>query len=133
MTTIHGPLRIYKDIDFNFPKHPATFDVGKKVDINAVKQSIVTLVCTRFGERPFQPDLGSLIMNMLFEPVDPITLAVMKSGIEQVIQNHEPRCVVQDIEIFNNNDSTALDISIYFSVVGIALPASFTFTLQRLR
>jgi hypothetical protein len=53
--------RIYSDFDLSFAANPVTGDVAKKYDVNAVKQSLKTLVLTRFYERPFQPKLGSPI------------------------------------------------------------------------
>ena len=36
--------RIYSDIDLNFLAHPVTGDVSKKYDVDAVKQSLKTLI-----------------------------------------------------------------------------------------
>lgn len=131
--TIISPIRLYKDLDFNFTAHPQTGDVAKKLDVNAVKQSLKTLIMTQFGERSFQPSIGSPIYRLLFEPMDPITTAVLQRAVEQVIQNHEPRVILHEVKITPYEELNEYAISIYFSVIGIPLPVSFTITLQRLR
>jgi phage baseplate assembly protein W len=133
MSTINTPSRIYKDIDLSFAMHPTSRDILKKIDVNAVKQSLKTLILTGFNERPFQPDLGSPIYRLLFEPVDPITTEVLRRAIEQVIQNHEPRVYLNLVEVVPNEDSNEYNITIYFTVVGIPTPVTFGITLQRLR
>jgi len=131
--TIISPSRLYKDLDLSFTAHPQTGDVTKKLDVNAVKQSLKTLIMTHFGERLFQPDIGSPVYRLLFEPMDPITTAVLHRSIEQVIQNHEPRVLLHKVVVTPYEDMNEYAISIYFSVVGIPLPVTFTITLQRLR
>jgi phage baseplate assembly protein W len=131
--TILKPQRLYKDIDLAFTAHPQTGDVTKKLDVNAVKQSVKTLIMTMFGERPFQPDLGSPVYRLLFEPMDAMTTAVLQRSIEQIIQNHEPRVRLNSVVVTPNEDLNEYGISIYFTVIGVAAPVTFSMTLQRLR
>ena len=131
--TILTPNRLYLDLDMNFLSNPNSEDVTKVVDVNSVKQAIKLLVLTRFGERLFQPDMGSPIYGLLFEPVDPITTQVLQQSIIQVIQNHESRCLLNEVRVVPDEDHNAYNITIYFTVVSIPLPITFSFTLSRLR
>ena len=83
--------RIYSDFDLSFAANPVTGDVAKKYDVNAVKQSLKTLVLTRFYERPFQPKLGSPIYALLFENIDVITANRLQLELEILINKYEPR------------------------------------------
>jgi len=130
---LNTPYRLYKDIDLTFTKNPLTWDVNKKVDVNAVKQSLKTLIFTRYNERLFQPELGSPIYRLLFEPVDPITTEAIRRSIENLIQNHEPRVILNQLDVTPREDENSYEISIFFTVVGIPLPVSFSTILQRLR
>ena len=47
--------KIYKDFDLSFSINPITGDLGTKSDVNAIQQSIKTLINTNFFERPFNP------------------------------------------------------------------------------
>ena len=65
--------RLYKDFDLAFGKNAITGDINKKLDVNAVKQSMKNLILTELMERPFQPDLGSALAGLLFENANMFT------------------------------------------------------------
>lgn len=125
--------RLYKDIDLSFQPHPDTGDIGKRVDVNAIKQSVRNLLLTKYFERPFQPQLGSPIYQLLFEPLDPITAASMKQAIERVLQNYEPRIIIRQIDVTTEEDLNSYVVNLYFNVIGLRDPIVFSTTLQRLR
>lgn len=131
--SILRPVRLYKDIDLSFSSHPETGDVTKKIDVNAVKQSLKNLLFTQYNERPFRPDIGSPLYRMLFEPMDPVTVESMKKAIELVITNFEPRVNLEKVEIVPNYDTNEYELTIFYTVAGIGLPTSFSTILQRLR
>ena len=81
--------RIYSDFDLSFAANPVTGDISKKTDANAVKQSIKTLVLTRFTERPFQPRLGSPIYGLLFENIDVVSANRLQLELEILIEKYE--------------------------------------------
>jgi phage baseplate assembly protein W len=63
---------IFKDLDLDFNRNTVTNDVIPKVeDVNAVKRSVRNLVQTNYYERPFHPELGCGIRELLFEPYTP--------------------------------------------------------------
>ena len=125
--------RIYSDLDLSFAAHPITGDVAKKYDVNAVKQSLTVLILTNFYERPFQPKLGSPIYGMMFENIDMITANSLKLRIELLINKYEPRVRSQQIDVVPLFDQNAFKVSIYFYVVGVSDPVSFSTVLRRSR
>ena len=44
--------RIYSDLNLNFTKNPATKDVARLTDVEAVKRSVRNLILTNRFERP---------------------------------------------------------------------------------
>jgi phage baseplate assembly protein W len=133
MPILSTPNKLYKDLDFSFSAHPETGDVLKKIDNNSIKQSVISLINTAFGERPFEPNLGSPLRSLLFEPMDAITTSVMERAIDYTLKNFEPRVQLDSVSIEPKEDENAYDISIYFSVIGINQPTSVSITLERLR
>jgi len=127
------PNKLYKDLDVTFTAHPETQDVLKKIDNNSIKQSLKLLLFTNIGERLFQPDVGSKIYGLLFEPLDPITTEVLKRSIENTIETYEPRVLLEGVDVVPNYDDNSYEVSIYFTVLGINQPTSLTVTLERLR
>ena len=81
----------FKDLNVTFKKHPVTNDLVTLKDNAAIAQSIKGLLLTTRGERPFQPRLGSGIQNMLFEPLDYGSAAMIKQEITRCISKYEPR------------------------------------------
>jgi phage baseplate assembly protein W len=133
MAILSTPNKLYKDLDFSFSAHPETGDVLKKIDNNAIKQSIRALVSTAFGERLFDPELGAPTRRLLFEPIDDITTQTLQRAIENTLTNFEPRVLLDVVDVIPKYEENAYEVSIYFTVVGINQPTSITITLQRLR
>jgi phage baseplate assembly protein W len=129
MTT---PNRIYQDLDLTFGV-TATKDVAKRLDVNAVKQSLKNLLFIRKGEKPFRPEIGSDLQRILFEPMDFLTVDLLRDVITETIEKFEPRVRLEDIEVSPNYDSNSYDLTLYFYVIGIYTPVTFNLTLQRLR
>lgn len=125
--------RIYSDIDLSFTANPVTGDLAKKTDVNAVKQSLKTLILTRFYERPFQPKLGSPIYGMLFDNIDMISANRLQLELDLLISKYEPRVSTSDIVVTPEYDNNAFRVDITFIVVGVEGPVTFSTILKRSR
>jgi len=125
--------KFFTDIDLDFTRNPVTNDITKIEDVDAVKRSVRNLVQTNFYERPFHPEIGCGVRELLFEPFTPITGIFLKRKIEEVITNFEPRAVLNDISIEQDDDRNRLEVRIYFYVRGVPEPIVVTTFLQRLR
>lgn len=125
--------RIYSDIDLSFTANPVTGDLAKKTDVNAVKQSLKTLILTRFYERPFQPKLGSPIYGMLFDNIDMISANRLQLELDLLISKYEPRVSTSDIVVTPEYENNAFRVDITFIVVGVEGPVTFSTILKRSR
>ena len=119
---IQGISKSFKDISATFKVNPMTRDLIALKNSNAIARSVRNLILTIPGERPFNPALGSNINNLLFEPVDRITAASIKSEIRDTILNFEPRVKLENINVTPTGDELVYEISIQFSVIGINVP-----------
>ena len=126
--------RIYKDLNLIFSPHPNTKDITKKTDVEAVKQSVKNLVLTRHYERPFHPEIGSNVTDILFEPMTPLTAGLLTKQISEVINNFEPRARLVSVNANPRLDRNEYEVTINFYVVNIPGElVSFTTFLERLR
>ena len=125
--------RPFKDIDLDFERNPVTNDVNTVDNIVAIKRAVKNLVQTNFYERPFQPELGCGIRELLFENFTPMTKVFLERKIEEVLINYEPRVDLQNVQVDDDQDGNRLVVDIYFYVVGVPDPVSVTTFLQRLR
>jgi len=133
MAIDNTPKRIYKDIDMSFSPNVLTKDVGKKFDVNAVKQAIKNVLLTQKGEKPFNPNYGSGVSDLLFEPMDYFVSSIMQKEIETTLENYERRVKVIDVICEPNFDLNQYEIRVEFFVVGIKEPQVYTNILERLR
>ena len=60
-------VRQYRDLDLFFSRKNGTNDIEKITDIEAVKRSVRNLVLTNFYEKPFHPEIGSGVRDMLLK------------------------------------------------------------------
>lgn len=125
--------RTYKDLDFNFSRHPRTNDVSVKYDEEAVKQSIRNLVLTKNYERPFRSNLGCQVTSLLFEPVSPLLTTMIEKSIRDVITNYEPRVVLLDVIVSFKEEYNEMLAYIVFRIRNTLEPISFNLILERTR
>jgi len=126
-------VRTYKDLDLDFTRHPVTNDVVKIEDVNAVKRSVRNLINTQFYERPFHPELGCGVRDLLFENFTPMTGIFIRRKIEEVLVNYEPRARISSIGVNEQQDRNGINVEVNFYVLNLPNPVSVTTTLQRIR
>ena len=124
---------IYSDIDHAFLPHPVTGKLTRKINREAVKQSVKFLVSTDFGERPFKPEIGCGIRQLLFENFHPAVVQEMKQAIAEVIENYEPRAELISIDMDARPDAHAISASIVFYVINDSEPVVLDVILERVR
>jgi len=127
-------VRQYTDLDLFFSKKATSKDISKVTDIQAVKRSIRNLVLTNHYEKPFHPEIGSGVMDMLFEPMTPLTAHILTRKIEDVIENFEPRARLMSVRAQPNLDRNEYECTIEFFVVNAPTElVDLTVFLERLR
>jgi phage baseplate assembly protein W len=124
---------IYSDIDLAFLSHPITGKLSRKINREAVKQSVKSLIMTDFYERPFKPLIGCGIRQLLFENFHPAIVQEMELAISEVIENYEPRAELISVNVDAHPDSNAMSISVVFYVVNDTAPVVLDVILERVR
>ena len=125
--------RSFRDLDLDFTRNAVTNDVNVVEDVISVKRAVKNLVQTNFYERPFQPELGCGVRELLFENFTPMTKVFLERKIEEVIVNYEPRENLQNVAVDDDQDKNRLVVDIYFYVVGVPGPQVVQTFLQRVR
>ena len=108
----------FKDLSITFKKHPVTDDLVTVKDKAAVAQSIKGLLLTRRGERPFQPELGSGLQNLLFEPLDYGTAGLIKKEIKETLNRYEPRISIQGLNCYPRTDENGYEVELEYMILG---------------
>lgn len=126
--------RSFKDISITFDKNFVTNDLMVTKNFNAITQSVKNLITTVPGERFFNPNIGSRITQLLFEPLDFINANLVKSEIEYTIKAFEPRVKLIEVTVDQNMDDNGYDVEIEFEVIGLPEKTqSLTLFLERTR
>jgi len=115
--SIDRDVRQWRDLDLFFGKKQASKDINKVVSIQAVKRSIRNLVLLNHYEKPFHPEIGSGVRDMLFELMTPITAFILAKKIEDVIENFEPRAKLVGVRALPNLDRNEYEVTVEFYVV----------------
>ena len=110
-------MRQHRDLDLFFSRKSGSGDVNRITDIEAVKRSVRNLVLTNFYEKPFHPEIGSGVRDMLFENMSPLTAVVLAKKVEDVIENFEPRARLIGVRALPNLDRNEYELTIEFFVV----------------
>ena len=125
--------RKFRDLDLDFSRNTVTNDVNVVEDVTAIKRAVKNLVQTNYYERPFNPELGCGVRELLFENFTPLTAIYLKRKISEVITNFEPRVKLQNIALDDDQDGNRLVCDIYFYVQGFPGPQVVSTFLKRLR
>lgn len=133
MATINRKSRQFSDINLLFSIHPATADINKKFDEEAIKASVKNLISTRNYERPFHPEIGCQVYSLLFNNFNSITKQVMKRTISDVIEKFEPRVQLLDVIIRERPDNNAVDLDVIFRVINTEKPITLRTAITRVR
>jgi len=124
---------VYSDIDLAFLSHPINGKLTRKLNREAVKQSVKSLILTDYYERPFNGRIGCSIRGLLFENFHPAIIQQMENAIREVISNYEPRAEVVAVNIQAKPDSHTLNTSIVFFTRNDTEPTTLNVSLERVR
>ena len=125
--------RIYKDLNMSFTKNPATKDVARLFDIQAIKRSVKNIILTNKYERPFNPDFGCNLRGFLFENLTEPMVVIIKDRVAMAIEKYEPRVSVEDVIVKNSSDPNGINIQVSFLINGVEAPIIVSTFLQRVR
>ncbi len=86
---------------WSFPPQfdPEEAGVQMVENVEDIQQSLDILLSTSLGERVMQPKYGCNMSDFQFEPVNNALLGILRSQVEKAILYHEPRIVVEKIEV----------------------------------
>ena len=114
--------RAFKDINLSFKRHPVTNDVVAIRDEDAIKRSVKNIIFTILGEKPFEPNFGSVINNSLFELDTSLNQVRITDEIIQSLNSYEPRIDNIDVTVEIYPDSNELNCTVQYDIVGIPAP-----------
>lgn len=109
-------MSLYSDLNQFNPQKSALL-----TDIASVYQSIANILNTRVGERLFNPEFGSDLERLLFEPIDEETSLMLRHVLIQVIEKWDNRVDIDNARtvIEPLPDENMYRVQIVFVVKGV--------------
>lgn len=132
-TQIQKISDLFSDFMTDLTLHPITGDVTRVKNEVSVRQSIKNLILTNYGERLFQPTIGSNVNRSLFEPNDNVLAEDLRYHIAKTIEDFEPRAQVQIIDVQPFLDDNRININIVYSLINSTQLQSVDLILRRVR
>lgn len=124
---------LFSDFLTDMTPHPVTKDLMRVQNDKSITRAIKNLVLTNYGERPFQPAIGSNVNRSLFNPADGFLEDEIENSIRRTITSNEPRVEVLDVSATVSNDQNEVTVSILFSIINSMQPQSLDLVLRRVR
>lgn len=132
--TIRNKLpEYYSDFFIDFNLNPVTGNLARATNEESVKNSIINIILTNLGERPYQFTLGSKIRASLFDPMDSLNIeSDIQSSIMDALQ-HEPRADIAKVDVYKNVTQNGYNVNIFFAIKNIPEVFSVSLFLKRIR
>ena len=126
--------QVYSDLDFSFRENPITGELAMKKNIEAVKQSVLNILSTNPGERPFKPVFGANIRGHIFENFSSIKAVVIEQQIITALKNYEPRVKVLNVDVDRTRRPNEINVTVEFKILSPSQDVtSVSFVVERLR
>ena len=107
----------YQDLDFDFTANPITGDVAKVKNVTSVKRGINNILLTENSERLFQPEVGSGLKNLLFEPMTNLTAQLLEDEVRSAIDAWEDRAQVININVIPEEEYNRYRVAVVFRLM----------------
>ena len=114
--------RAFKDINLSFKRHPVTNDVVTIRDEDAIKRSVKNIIFTILGEKPFEPEFGSIINEALFELNTDLNEIRISDEIKNSLENYEPRISGISVSVSVYPDSNEMNCTVQYDITGLSVP-----------
>lgn len=95
-------------------------------DIELVKRDLLNHFQIRKGEKLMNPEFGSIIWNMLFEPLTNETKKAILDDVNAVVK-YDPRLVINDVVLTEMQSGLQIQISLTYVPTDQTATMSFAF------
>jgi phage baseplate assembly protein W len=129
---VNARKNLYSDLDLLMTPHPVTKDVTTKKDSDAIKRSVKNIILTNKFERPFKPNFGASVRNMLFELESQRKTRKITKEIEKMVSILEPR--VNNVQVrIGEVIGNELNMTVFYNITNGLPNQGVEFTVTRVR
>lgn len=95
-------------------------------DLDLVKQDLLNHFSVRKGEKLMNPNFGSIIWSLLFEPMDDNTNQILIDDVKRIV-GYDPRLGLRNITIVTQDHGLQVELDLIFIPTNQATQMSLTF------
>ena len=99
-----------------------TNDVVTIRNEDAIKRSVKNIIFTILGEKPFEPNFGSVINESLFDLNTNLSEIRISDEIRSSLLNYEPRISNLDVTVTVAPDTNEMNCTVQYDITGIPAP-----------
>jgi len=110
---------IWSEIDPRFVPD-AQGRLKRVINVEAVKAGIDNILRTRKGERVMLPNFGSILPDIVFEPLTSTSVKLLRRIIKEDVERWDDRVIVETTDFYLDADNSSLSISLYFRIRGFS-------------
>ena len=99
-----------------------TNDVVAIRNEDAIKRSVRNIIFTILGEKPFEPNFGSVINESLFDLNTSLNEIRVADEISASLRNYEPRISDIDVTVTVAPDTNEMNCTVQYEIVGLPTP-----------
>lgn len=117
-------LDTYIDVSMTATTINNKLAIGKNSDVSAVKNSIRNIFTWIKGERILDPEFGTEISKLLYEPINSYNNEKIVSEIKSAVAKYEPRAEIDKIiaeNVLDNTENNTIELEIIWHVTGLPL------------
>jgi phage baseplate assembly protein W len=133
ITQLKKMPEVYSDFTTAFSVNPFNGNLARVTNDKAITQSLRNLIMTNYGERFFQPEVGSNVNKILFEPNDIIAQEDLQYHITQTITQNEPRVNLVQVVVQPNVVQNSIAVNIVYSIINTQQVQNLNIILNRVR
>ena len=114
--------KAFRDINLSFKRHPVTNDLVSIRDEDAIKRSVRNIIFTILGEKPFEPNFGSVINDALFDLDTNLNDIRIQDEITSSLKEYEPRISNIIVTVTVAPDTNEMNCTVQYDIVGLSTP-----------
>jgi len=122
-------ITFYKDLPLDFIPHPVSGDIRPITNEVAIRRSLMNLILTKKGSKPFYPEYGSTVFSFLFEPSSAFTIHNIKESILNTVERFEPRVTLRNVDIKIEDHGITMNLS--YTINNTGTTSSLETTISR--
>jgi len=85
-----------------------------RYDLDLARQDLLNHFNTRKGERVMMPEFGSIVWELLFDPLDNVTVKLIENDVRKIIGS-DPRWTLNSVTVSESPNSLDLEVIVNYT------------------